>query len=53
MTRLVERQSEELEKDIKREMEGVATEMDIGFMTDFWMSPLGERFMMMSMHCIT
>ena len=35
MMRSVERQSEELQKDIKREMEGVAAETDIAFMTDF------------------
>ena len=50
MTRLVECQSEELQKDIKRETEVVAVETDIAFTTDFWMIPIGERFMTMSMH---
>ena len=53
MTRSVEGQSEELRKDIKTEMEGVATETDVAFMTDFWTSPIAESFMMMSMHWIT
>ena len=38
MTRSVEVQSEELRKDIRREMEGVAVETDISFTTDFWTS---------------
>ena len=33
--RLVERESEELRKEIKREMEEVAKETDIAFTTDF------------------
>ena len=53
VTKSVEVQSEELRKHIKREMEGVAAEMDIAFMTDFWTSPIGESFMTMSMHWIT
>ena len=52
-TRSVECRSEELRKDIKREMEVVATKIDIAFTTDFWMSPIGESFMTMSMHWIT
>ena len=50
MTRSVERQSEELHKDIRREMEGVAVEMDIALTTNFWTSPIGESFMTISMH---
>ena len=46
-------QSEALRKDVTREMEGVAAETDITFTTDFLTSPMGERFMMMSMHWIT
>ena len=53
VTRSVEVQSEQLRKDIRREMKGVATETDIAFTTDFWTSPIGESFMTMSMHCIT
>ena len=53
MTRSVEVQSEELRKDIKREMEGVAAKMDIPFTTNFWTSLTGESFMTMSMHWIT
>ena len=33
--RSVERQSEELHKDIRRKMKGVATKMDIAFMTNY------------------
>ena len=53
MTRSVEGQSEELRKDMCKEMEGVAAETDVAFTTDFWMSPAAESFMMMSMHWIT
>ena len=53
MTRLVERQSEELWKEIKREMEEVARETDIAFTTDFWISLTDESSMAMSMHWIT
>ena len=53
VTRSVEVQSEQLRKDIRREMEGVAVETDIAFMTDFWTSPTGESFMTMSMLWIT
>ena len=53
VTRSMERQSEELRKEIKREMEEVAREMDIAFTTDFWRSPTGESFTTMSMHWIT
>ena len=35
LTRSVERQSEELQKDIKMKMEIVAAKMDIAFMTNF------------------
>ena len=52
LMRLVERQSEELGKEIKKEMEVVAAEMDIGFTTDFWMSPTGESSKTMIMHWI-
>ena len=48
--RSVERQSEELWKDIKGETEGVATETWIAFTTGFWMSPTGESFNTRSMH---
>ena len=34
-------------------MEEVAKETDIAFMTNFWKSPMGESFMMMSMQWIT
>ena len=51
--RSMEVQSEELRKDIRREMEGVAAKTDIAFTTGFWMSPIGESFMTMSMHWIT
>ena len=50
VTRSVERQSEELRKDIRKEMEGVAAQTDIAFTTDFWTSPTGESFVTMSMH---
>ena len=53
MTRSVEGQSEQLRKDIGMEMEGVAAEMDVAFMTDFWTSLTTESFMTMSMHWIT
>ena len=53
MTRLVECQSEQLRKDIRTEMEGVATETDVAFTTDFWTNPIAESFMTMSMHWIT
>ena len=53
VTRLVEVQSEQLRKDIRREMEGVAAETNIAFMTDFWTSPTSKSFMTMSMHWIT
>ena len=53
VTRLVEGQSEELRKDICKEMEGVAAETDVAFMTDFWTSPTAESFMTVSMHWIT
>ena len=53
VTRPVEGQSEELRKDIKTEMEGVAAETDVAFTTDFWTSPIAESFMTMSMHWIT
>ena len=53
MMRSVETQSEQLRKDIRTEMEGVATETDVAFTTDFWTSPIAESFMMMSMHWIT
>ena len=49
----MECQSRELWEEIKREMEEVAKETDIAFATDFWMSPMGERVMTMSMHWIT
>ena len=52
VTRLVERQSEQLRKDIRMEMEGVAVETDVDFMTDFWTSLTIESFMT-SMHWIT
>ena len=48
--RSVERQSEELRKDIRMEMEGVAAETDVAFMTDFQMSPIAESLMTMSIH---
>ena len=53
VTRSVEGQSEELRKDIRTEMEGVAAETDVAFTTDFWTSPTSESFMTMSMHWIT
>ena len=53
VTRSVKCQSEELQKEIKREMEVVASETDIAFTTNFWMSPTHESFMMISMHWIT
>ena len=53
VTRSVEVQSEELMKDIRREMEGVAAEMDKAFTTDFWTSPTRESFMTMSVHWVT
>ena len=53
MTRSVEGQSEQLRKDICKEMEGVAAETDVAFTTNFWTSPIAESFMMMSMHWIT
>ena len=53
VTRSMEVQSEQLRKDIKREMEGVDAEMDIAFTTDFWTSLTSESLMMMSMHWIT
>ena len=53
VTKLVEGQSEQLRKDIKTEMEGVAAETDVAFTTDFWMSPTAKSFMTMSMHWIT
>ena len=43
----------ELREEIKTEMEEVAKETDIASTTDFWRSPIGESFMMMSMHWIT
>ena len=53
VTRSVETQSEQLRKDIKTEMEGVAAETDVAFTTNFWTSPIAESFMTMSMHWIT
>ena len=53
MTRLVERQSEELWKEIKREMEVVAVETDITFTTSFWTVLIDESPMTMSMHSMT
>ena len=53
MTRSVKGQSQELHEEIKKEMEEVAKEMDIAFTTDFWTSPAGESFMLMSIHLIT
>ena len=53
VTRSVEGQSEELRKDICKEMQGVAAETDVAFTTDFWTSPTAESFMTMSMHWIT
>ena len=53
VTRSVETQSEQLRKDIRTEMEGVAAETDVAFTTDFWTSPTAESLMMMSMHWIT
>ena len=50
--RSMERQSEELWKDIKRKMEGVVVEMDIAFTAKFWTCPIGERLMTMRMHWI-
>ena len=51
--RSVERQSQELWEEIKREMEEVAKEMDVAFTTDFWTSLMGESFMTMNMDWIT
>ena len=51
--RSVEGQSEQLRKDIRREMEGVAAETDVAFTTDFWKNPTAKSFMTMSMHWIT
>ena len=45
--------SQELWKEIKREMEEVTKETDIAFTTDFWTNVMGESFMTMSMHWIT
>ena len=53
VTRLVEGQSGELRKDICKEMEGVATETDVAFTTDFWTSSIAKSFMTMSMYWIT
>ena len=53
VTRSGEGQSEQLRKDICKEMEGVAAKMDIAFTTDFWTSLTAESFMIMSMHWIT
>ena len=53
VTRSVECQSRELQKEIQREMEEVAKETDIAFTTDFWTSPTGESSMTISMHWIT
>ena len=53
MTRSVEGQNQELQEEIKREMEEVAKETDIAFTTDVWTSPTGESFMTMSMHWIS
>ena len=53
MTRLVERQSEQLREDIRMKMEGVVAETDIAFKTDFWTILTAESFMTMSMHWIT
>ena len=53
VTRSVEGQSEELKKDIYKEMEGFAAETDVAFTTDFWTSPTAESFITMSMHWIT
>ena len=53
VTRSVEGQSEELKKDICKEMQGVAAEMHVAFTTDFWTSPTAESFITMSMHWIT
>lgn len=50
MTRSMERQSGKLQEDINREMEGVAVEMNIAFKTEFWMSPIAESSMIVSMH---
>ena len=53
MTRSVECQSQELQEEIKREMEEIAKETNIAFTTDFWRSLTGESFITMSMHWIT
>ena len=52
VTRSVEGQSEQLRKDIRMEMEGVAAKTDVAFTTAFWTSPTAESFMMTSMHWI-
>ena len=51
--RSVEGQSEQLRKDIRTEMEGIAAKTDVAFTTNFWTSSTAESFMMMSMHWIT
>ena len=43
MTKLVGCQIQELQEAIKKEMEGVATETDIAFTTDFWDEPDGRK----------
>ena len=53
MTRAVEGQSEEVRKEICKEMQKVGAETDVAFTTDFCTSPIAESFMMMSMHWIT
>ena len=53
VTRSMERQSEVLREEIKREMEEVAKETDIAFATDFWTNLTAESFTTMSMHWIT
>ena len=53
VTRSVEGQSEQLRKDIRKEMEGVAAQNDVAFTTYFWTSPIARSFTMMSMHRIT
>ena len=53
VTRSVEGQSEQLRKDMRTKMEGVATKTDVAFTTDFWTSLTAESFMMMSMGWIT
>ena len=52
VTRSVEGQSEQLRKDIRTEMEGVAAKTDVASTTDFWTSPIAKSSMTMSMHWI-